>query len=168
MAGEIVKVPRDLIEQNPFASQLTKESMMADLAKIGTVKQWTEKFGRMFGHDTSISDNVARLLTEGVNKWDEQDPSTEELNNMAPGATPATWWIYLNADNNKDKELYAKLAECAEDFHPFMWNEETTRAWAVAFLQAVKDEMTEEQGKWLLAQNQAYDAYAAGAGPVAG
>ena len=90
--------------------------MMADLAKIGTVKQWTEKFGRMFGHDASITDNVARLLTEGVKKR----------------------------------------------------NEETTRAWAVAFLQAVKDEMIQESVQWLHKQQQAYDAYAAGAGPVAG
>ena len=168
MAGEIVRVSRDLVRQNPFASQVTEESMMADLAKIGTVKQWTEKFGRMFGHDASITDNVARLLTEGVNKWDEEDPGMEGVKNMAPGATPATWWIYLNADNNKDKELYAKLAECAQDFRPFVWNEETTRDWAVAFLKAVEDEMTKEQGKWLHAQYQAYDAYAAGAGPVAG
>ena len=168
MAGELVYVPSDLIEQNPFAALVTKESMMEDLAKIGTVKQWTQKFGRMFGHDTSNSDNVARLLAEGVKKWGEEDPSTEELNKMAPGATQATWWIYLNAENNKDQELYAKLAECAEDFRPFVWNEETTQAWAVAFLQVVKGEVTEEQGKWLNAQYEAFDAYAAGAGPVAG
>ena len=168
MAGEIVRVPRELVRQNPFAPQCTQETMMAEMAKIGTVKQWTEKFGRMRGHDASITDNVARLLTEGVKKWDKDDPPIEFINKMAPGATPATWWIYLNADNNKDKELYAKLAICAQDFHPFVWNEETTRAWAVAFLQAVQDEMTEELGQWLRAQYQAYDAYAAGAGPVAG
>ena len=164
MAGEIVRVPRDLFRQNPFAPQCTKETMMADLAKIGTVKKWTEKFGLMCGHDANITDNVARLLTEGVKKWDEEDPLTQ----VAPGATPATWWIYLNADNNMDKMLYSKLAECAQDFHPFVWNEETTRAWAVAFLQAVKVEMTEESVQWLHKQQQVYDAYTAGAGPIAG
>ena len=164
MAGEIVWVPRELVRQNPFAPQCTQETMMADLAEIGTVKQWTEKFGRMFGHDASITDNVARLLIEGVKQWDEEDPLTQ----VAPGATPVTWWIYLNADNNMDKMLYSKLAECAQDFHPFVWNEETTRAWAVAFLQAVKDEMVQESVQWLHKQQQAYDAYAAGAGPVAG
>jgi hypothetical protein len=138
--------------------------MMAEMANIGTVKQWTEKFGRDVGHDASITDNVARLLTEGVKKWDEEDPLTQ----VAPGATPATWWIYLNADNNMDKMLYSKLAECAQDFHPFVWNEETTRAWAVAFLQAVKDEMIQESVQWLHKQQQAYDAYTAGAGPIAG
>ncbi len=161
-------MPRELVRQNPFAPQCTEETMMADLAKIDTVKQWTEKFGRMFGHDASITDNVARLLTEGVKKRNEEDPPIEVTNSLAPGATPATWWIYLNAENNKDKELYAKLAECVQDFHPFVWNEETTRAWAGGFLQAVQDEMTEELGQWLYKQQQAYDAYAAGAGPVAG
>jgi hypothetical protein len=168
MAGEIVRVPRDLVRQNPFAPQCTKETMMADLAKIGTVKQGTEKFGRMFGHDASITDNVARLLTEGVKKWDKDDPPIEFINKMAPGATPATWWIYLNADNNKDKELYAKLAICAQDFHPFVWNEETTRDQAVAFLQAVKDEMIVESVQWMHEQQQAYGDYASGAGPIAG
>ena len=52
--------------------------------------------------------------------------------------------------------------------HPFVWNEETTRAWAVAFLQAVKDEMTEEGVQWLREQFEAYDDYAGGAGPIAG
>ena len=164
MAGEIVRVPRDLVRQNPFAPQCTQETMMAEMAKIGTVKQWTEKFGRMRGHDASITDNVARLLTEGVKKWDEEDPPTQ----VAPGATPATWWIYLNADNNKDKELYAKLAICAQDFHPFVWNEETTRAWAVVFLQAVKDEMIQESVQWMHEQIEAYGDYAGGAGPIAG
>ena len=168
MAGEIVRVHRDLVRQNPFAPQCTKETMMAELVKIDSVKHWTEKFGRMFGHDASITDNVARLLTEGVKKWDKDDPPIEFINKMAPGATPATWWIYLNADNNKDKELYAKLAICAQDFHPFVWNEETTRAWAVAFLQAVKDEMIQESVQWMHEQIEAYGDYAGGAGPIAG
>ena len=164
MAGEIVRVPRELVQQNPFAPQCTQESMMAEMANIGTVKQWAEKFGRDVGHDASITDNVARLVSEGVKKWHDDVPPKE----VAPGATPATWWIYLNADNNMDKMLYSKLAECAQDFHPFVWNEETTRAWAVAFLQAVKVEMTEESVQWLHKQQQAYDAYTAGAGPIAG
>ena len=90
MAGELVYVPSDLIEQNPFAALVTKESMMEDLAKIGTVKQWAQKFGRMFGHDTSNSDNVARLLTEGVTQWDFK-PTLEKVYSIAPGATPVTW-----------------------------------------------------------------------------
>ena len=164
MAGEIVRVHRDLVRQNPFAPQCTRETMMTEMAKIGTVKQWTEKFGRDVGHDAIITDNVARLLNEGTKKWDEEDPPMQ----VAPGATPATWWIYLNADNNKDKELYAKFAICAQDFHPFEWNTETTEKWAVAFLRVVKDEMTDVQGQWLYKQQQAFDAYVAGAGPIMG
>ena len=92
----------------------------------------------------------------------------EKVYSLSPGATPVTWWIYLNADNNKDKELYAKLAICAQDFHPFVWNEETTRDWAVAFLQAVKDEMIVESVHWMHEQQRAYDAHTAGAGPIMG
>ena len=164
MAGELKWVAVDLVGFNPFGEQFTDESLQTILHQIGTVKQWTEKFGRMRGHDASITDNVARLLTEGVKKWDEEDPPMQ----VAPGATPATWWIYLNSENNKDKELYAKLAICAQDFHPFVWNEETTRDQAVAFLQAVKDEMIVESVQWMRGQCRAYDAYVAGGGPVAG
>ena len=167
MAGEIVRVHRDLVRQNPFAPQCTKETMMAELVKIDSVKHWTEKFGRMFGHDASITDNVARLLTEGVKHWNFKPPMWQ-IYNICPEATPATWWILLCADNKKDKQLYSKLAICAENFHPFVWNEVTTRAWSAVFLRAVKAEMTAEAKEWLREQYRAYDAYAAGAGPVAG
>ena len=165
--GDFVRVPRELVRQNPFAPQCTKESMMTDLAEIGTVAQWCTKYGQMCNHDTSMMESVERLLTEGVKQWNF-NPIMEKVYIIAPGATPVTWWIYLNADNNMDKMLYSKLAECAQDFHPFVWNVETTRAWAVAFLRAVKDEMTEESLQWLREQYEAYGAYAGGAGPIAG
>ena len=167
MAGEIVRVPRELVRQNPFAPQCTQETMMAEMANIGTVKHWTEKFGRMRGHDASITDNVARLLAEGVKQWNFE-PNMEAINNIYPEATPATWWIFMYADNKTDKQLYSKLAECAQDFHPFVWSEVTTRAWAVSFLRAVKGEMKKEKLEWMREEYAAYDAYAAGGGPVAG
>ena len=167
MAGEIVRVASNLVCQNPFAPQCTPESMMTDLAEMGTVAQWCTKYGQMCDHDTSMMESVARLLTEGVKQWNFK-PTLEKVYSIAPGATPVTWWIYLNADNNMDKKLYSKLTECAQDFHPFVWNTENTRAWAVAFLQAVEEEMTEEQGQWLRGQYEAYSDYAGGAGPIAG
>ena len=167
MAGELEWVAADLVGPNLFGEQLTDQSMQTILHEIGTVKQWTEKFGRMFGHDASITDNVARLLTEGVKQWNFK-PNMEAINNIYPEATPATWWILMYADNKTDKQLYSKLAECAQDFHPFVWNEETTRAWAVSFLRAVKAEMKKEKLEWMREEYAAYDAYAAGAGPVAG
>ena len=167
MAREPEWVDADLVGPNPFGEQLTDQSMHTILHEIGTVKQWTEKFGRTCGHDASITDNVARLLTEGTKQWNFKPPM-EVLNNIYPEATPATWWILLYADNKMDKQLYSKLAECAQDFHPFVWKEETTRAWAVSFLRAVKGEMKEEALEWMRGQYAAYDAYAAGAGPVAG
>ena len=168
MSREPEWVDADLVGPNPFGDQLTEQSMHTILHEIGTVKQWTEKFGLMCGHDASITDNVARLLTEGVKQWNEEDPPMEVINNMAPGATPATWWIYLNSENNKDKELYAKLAICAQDFLPFVWNEETTRRQAAAFLKTVKNEMIVESVLWTHEQQQAYGDYAGRAGPIAG
>ena len=167
MAGEIVRVASNLVGQNPFAPQCTPESMMTDLAEMGTVAQWCTKYGQMCDHDTSMMESVERLLTEGVTQWNFK-PTLEKLYSIAPGATPVTWWIYLNAENRTYKLLYSKLATCVQDFHPFVWNDETTRASAVAFLRAVQDEMKEEQGQWLRGQYEAYSRYAAGAGPIAG
>ena len=167
MAGELKWVAVDLVGFNPFGEQFTDESLQTILHQIGTVKQWTEHFGLMCGHDASITDNVARLLTEGVKHWNFQPPMWH-IYNICPEATPATWWIFMYSDNKTDKQLYSKLAECAQDFHPFVWNEETTRDRAAAFLQAVKDEMIVESVQWLHEQQQAYGDYAGGAGPIAG
>jgi hypothetical protein len=49
-----------------------------------------------------------------------------------------------------------------------VWNEETTRAWAKAYLQAVHDEMTEEGMQEMREHMRAYDALALGAGRIDG
>ena len=167
MAGEIVLVATNLVRQNPFAPQCTPASMVTDLAEMGTVAQWCTKYGQMCDHDTSMMESVEHLLTEGVTQWNFK-PTLEKVYSIAPGATPVTWWIYLNAENRTYKLLYSKLATCVQDFHPFVWNDETTRASAVAFLRAVQGEMSEEQGQWLRGQYEAYSRYAGGAGPIAG
>ncbi len=165
MAGELV--PADLVKPNPFGEQCTGESMQTTLDEIGTIEQWTTKYGRMCGHSTSMMASIARLLTEGVKQWNFK-PTMEKVYSLSPGATPVTWWIYLNTENNTDKKLYSKLATCVQDFHPFVWNEETTRAWAVAYLRAVRAEMQEEGMQWMTEQFGAYDAYASGAGSIDG
>ena len=165
MAGEWV--PADLVEPNPFGEQCTGESMQTILDEIGTVEHWTTKYGGMCGHSTSMMASVAHILTEGAKQWNFK-PTMEKVNILYPGSTPVTWWILLNACDNTDKKLYSKLATCAQDFHPFVWNTETTEKWAVAFLRAVKDEMTEESLQWLREQYEAYGDYAGGAGPIAG
>ena len=167
MAGETVWGTADLVDQNPFAPQCTEESMTRDLVEIGTVAQWCTKYGQMCNHDTSMMVSVERLLTEGVKQWNFK-PTMKKVYKIAPGATPVTWWIYLEAENNKDQELYAKLAECVKDFHPYVWNTETTEEWAVAFMRAVKDEMTKESLQWMREQVEAYGDYAGGAGPIDG
>ena len=54
MAGELVLVELDQIEQNPFAPQCTPESIKTDLTEIGTVEQWCTKYGQMCDHDISV------------------------------------------------------------------------------------------------------------------
>ena len=134
-------IPREEIHQNPFGEQCTDEYMQTLLDEMGTLEQWTTKYGQMFDHDTHVIQMVSRLVTEGVKEWNFK-PTMEEVSTFYQGATPATWWILMNASENTDKKLYRKLATCVQHFLPFVWNEETTRAWAVAYLRAVHDEMT--------------------------
>ena len=87
------------------------------------------------------------------------------------GATPATWWILLTAQNNTDKKLYSKLASCvcsAPGFHPYVWKVKTTSSWAGAYLRAVRDELEEEGMRSMIEQFDAYDDYSVGAGRTDG
>ena len=160
-------IPREEIHQNPFGEQCTDEYMQTLLDEIGTLEQWTTKYGQMFNHDTRVIQMVMLLVTEGVKEWDFE-PTMEQVNIIYPGTTPATWWILMNASENTDKKLYYKLATCVEQFYPLVWNEETTRAWAKAYLQAVHDEMTEEGMQEMREHMWAYDALALGAGRIDG
>ena len=60
------------------------------------------------------------------------------------GAAPAAWWIVMNAQNDTDKNPYSKLASCVPSFHPYVWTEQTTCAWAAACLTGVEEEMREQ------------------------
>jgi hypothetical protein len=165
--GETGWIPVNEVRQNPFGAQSTPETLQADLDKIGMLEHWITKHGQMFDHDVSVMERVSRLLTEGVKQWIGK-PTMEAVYRRWVGATPATWWILMNAENNTDKKLYYKLATCAQDFHPYVWTLKTTRAWAVAFLRAVRAEMQEEGMQLLTEQFGAYDAYDSGAGRIDG
>ena len=167
IAGELVWVPANQVEQNPFAPQCTHESVQTDLDEIGTVEQWTTKYRRMCGHGASMMESVAHLLTEGVKQWNLV-PTMEAIYSRYPGATPATWWIIINSENNDYKKLYSKLASCTPGFHPYVWTGKTTRDWAVAHMRVVQAEMREEGRQWLMEQYETYDAYASGAGRTDG
>ena len=142
------------------------ETLQAVLNEIGTLEQWTTKYGQMFDHDISVIERVSRLLTEGVKDWNFK-PNMEAVYSRWVGATPATWWILLNAEDNTDKTVYYKLANCMQ-FHPYVWTAATTRTWARTYLRSVRDEMEEEGMQGMMEQMRAYDALALGAGRIDG
>ena len=150
----------DDIRPNPFGVQSTPGTLLTDLDKIGTLEQWTIKYGLMSGHDMRLIERVSRLLTEGVNDWIHIPPPIMR-------ATSATWWILMNAEGNTDKKLYLKLSNCLQ-FHPYVWTAATTRAWAKAYLRAVHNEMNVEGTKEMMENMRAYDASSFGAGRIDG
>ena len=141
--------------------------MQTLLDEMGTLEQWATKYGQMFDHDTRVIQMVSRLVAEGVKEWNFE-PTMEEVSIFYPGATPSTWWILMNASENTDKKLYYKLATCVQQFYPFVWSEETTRAWAKAYLKAVHEEMNAEAVQEMHQRMRAYDALALGAGRIDG
>ena len=165
-SGESGWMPVQEIRPNPFGAQSMPETLQAVLNEIGTLEQWTTKYGQMFDHDISVIERVSRLLTEGVKDWNFK-PNMEAVYSRWVGATPATWWILLNAEDNTDKTVYYKLANCMQ-FHPYVWTAATTRAWARTYLRSVRDEMEEEGMQGMMEQMRAYDALALGAGRIDG
>ena len=68
-SGESGWMPVQEIRPNPFGAQSMPETLQAVLNEIGTLEQWTTKYGQMFDHDISVIERVSRLLTEGVKDW---------------------------------------------------------------------------------------------------
>ena len=104
MAGRTPKptkyalIPPNQIQQNLFDLQSTFETLKADLAEIGTIKQWTAKYGRMFSHDTRMMESVSRLLTEGVKKLDTNTGISEPgcVSTSASQVPNVQFWWYCN------------------------------------------------------------------------
>ena len=74
----------------------------------------------------------------------------------------------MQTDNDLDAMLFDKLATCEEHFHPYVLDEEHCKKFALAFLRLVRDEMRDYNVELFHQQAEAYDAFAAGAGPVVG
>ena len=107
---------------------------------------------------------VSRLVTEGVKQWGRET----EIYVLFPNATAATFWIMFYTENNQDQKLYNKLADCAEYFHPYVWTAETCQKMAYRLLRWTARQMSKEGAQEMHRQIDAFDAFAAGAGPIAG
>ena len=167
MAHEIIMVRGDEVGPNPFSAPVSPEIMEAELVRIESAEKWAKEFGQACGCQRYIVDAVAQLINIGTSKWGFY-PTMEKVLRHWPRATPATWWIMLEVDNNSDGVLFNKLAACAQHFHPYVLNEEHCEKFALALLQLVRDEMLEYAAERYRQQQEAYDAYAAGAGPIMG
>ena len=99
-----------------------------------------------------------------MKKW---GPETD-VHVLYPKATAVTWWIMLYTENNEDQKLYNKLADCAKYFHPYAWTAETCQTMAYGFLRSTANQMSKESAQEMHGQFVAFDAFAAGAGPIAG
>jgi hypothetical protein len=167
MAHEIIMVPVDEVGPNPFTAPVTPEIMAAELVRIESAEKWANEWGALVVCNQYVIDSVAALINTGTSKWGFY-PTMEQVLLHWPTATPATWWIMLEVDNNADALLFDKLAAYAQHFHPYVLNKEHCEKYAVAFLRHVRDEMRDESMRLFSEQTAAHDAYAAGAGPIMG
>ena len=74
----------------------------------------------------------------------------------------------LYNENNEDQKLFNKLADCAKYFHPYVWTAETRQTMAFGFLRSTANQMEKEGVQEMIRQFDAFDAVAAGAGPIDG
>ena len=167
MAHEIFMVPVDEVSPNPFAPPCSPEIMEADLDKIESAEKWANTWGSARGCDKTIIELVVMILEIGAPHWGF-NPTLEKVRIKWPSATPTTWWLLMQSDNNLDAMLFDKLATCVEHFHPYVLDEEHCKKFARASLALVRDEMRDYSMELFRQQADEYDAFAAGAGPIMG
>jgi len=164
VGGEVIDVHIGDVKPNPFGEDVTPEFAVQALGKIQSIEHWSSKFGRSRSHGPIIIHTVTRLVKEGVMLWGREIEVYDSYRN----ATAASYWIYLYAENNTDQELYDNLAFCAKYFHPYVWTAETCQTMAFRFLRLTANQMTKEGFQEMQRQMVAFDAFAAGAGPIDG
>ena len=157
----------DDVSENPFAPPCSPEIMEAELVKIESAEKWANAGGSARWCNKIIIDTVVMMLEIGTQNWVFY-PTMEEMRLTWPRATPTTWWLLLQTDNDLDAMLFDKLATCEEHFHPYVLDEEHCKKFALAFLRLVRDEMRDYNVELFRQQADAYDAFAAGAGPILG
>ena len=116
-----VEVPISMVKQNPWAENV-EGKLPQILAEIGTLDEWCKKFGMKMGDTETTIKMVARLVSEGTQKW-RFYPTIATVLEKLPGCTvtASTWWILLHSENNTDELLYKNLSEHTEHFHPDVW-----------------------------------------------
>jgi len=164
VGGEVIDVHIGDVEPNPFGEDVTPEFVEQALGNIQSIEHWSSTFGQFRCHGSIMVDTVSRLVTEGVKQWGREIEAYDSY----PNATAATFWIYLYAENNTDQKLYDNLAFCAKYFHPYVWTAETCQTMAFRFLRLTANQMTKEGFQEMQRQMVAFDAFAAGAGPIDG
>jgi len=164
VGGEVIDVHIGDVKPNPFGEDVTPEFAVQALGKIQSIEHWSSKFGRSRSHGPIIIHTVTRLVKEGVMLWGREIEVYDSYRN----ATAASYWIYLYAENNTDQELYDNLAFCAKYYHPYVWTAETCQTMAFRFLRLTANQMTKEGFQEMQRQMVAFDAFAAGAGPIDG
>ena len=162
--GEVISGHIAELIPNRFGEDATPESMQKAVNNIKSIDHWSSRFGQLRGHDAIMIDTVSRLIAEGVKQWGPETAGYVDYTN----ATAATFWIMLYTENNEDQKLYNKLAECAKYFHAYVWTAETCQTVAFGFLRSTAYQMEKEGVQEMHRQFVAFDAFAAGAGPIAG
>ena len=167
MAHEIFMVSPDEVLPNPFAPPCSPEIMEADLDKIESAEKWANTWGSASGCNQTIIDYVVMILEIGTPQWGFS-PTLEKVRMVWPKATPTTWWLLMQSDNKFDAMLFDRLADCAKYFHPYVMTKKHCKKFALGSLAFVRDEMRVCNNSLFGQQASAYDAFAAGAGPIMG
>ena len=109
----------DQVVPHPLGDPVTLETMQRDLQKVGSLANWTSKYGEQFQQCPQLIQRIELLVLTGVAnfifpmKW-------VDMSETFPTATPATMWIVFHTEHDGDDErLYSKLTATAKN--NFSW-----------------------------------------------
>ena len=158
---EHMEVPAGFIQFNPLAPVPTPKDLHSLLNEVGTAEAWAKTHGLAEGHEERIYGAVARMLKMGAAQWDWGcNMQWEDVIEMFPTATPASYWIMINSEHVGDKGLYQRLAVLAPGFFDHVWNVPFANDWSKKALLAVAHDANQEGlGEWL----DAMEAWSQGA-----
>ena len=95
-------------------------------------------------------------MVEGTKSYNFEPPF-KLIRRKLPVTCPGVWYIYMNTENERDTQLYLKLADVAERLQQLTNKTEQRMQWADN-LRDIETEMAKELAAWVGAQQDAADA----------
>ena len=83
-----------------------------DYAAIGSPAEWARRCGEARGHDRTLWEAVANLVTHGTGQLDRTSLELLLFREGVPDTSAGTFWIFWHTASNSNAKLYDALVHC--------------------------------------------------------